>query len=263
MKYSLAAFILAYGIFTGFAHADHSWNGFHWARTQNPFTLTVGDSVSSAWDPYLQSAVTDWNASSVLDLVIVPSSKSKTCRPTDGRIEVCNAKYGSTGWLGIAQVWVSNSHITKATTKLNDTYFTQAKYNTPAWRRLVACQELAHNFGLDHQDEDHTNVNLGSCMDYTNNPSGPLSNEHPNAHDFEQIETMYAHLDTTTTIAQKSAQSTPALSRIDVSLDTPRDWGRAVRDSVRSSVYERDLGLGQKVYTHVFWIPEEGAEHDH
>ena len=52
--------------------------------------------------------------------------------PTAGRMEVCNGSYGSTGWLGIAQIWLtSGSHITQATTKLNDTYFDTPAYNTP------------------------------------------------------------------------------------------------------------------------------------
>ena len=28
--------------------ANHSWGGYHWARTANPFNLKVGDNVNSA-----------------------------------------------------------------------------------------------------------------------------------------------------------------------------------------------------------------------
>lgn len=38
------------------AAADHSWGGYHWARTSNPFTIQVGDNVASAWDGYLRTA---------------------------------------------------------------------------------------------------------------------------------------------------------------------------------------------------------------
>lgn len=48
------------------AAANHSWGGYHWARTSNPFTLKVGDNVSAAWDGYLDEAITDWSVSSVL-----------------------------------------------------------------------------------------------------------------------------------------------------------------------------------------------------
>ena len=47
------------------ASADHSWGDYHWARTSNPFTLQVGDNVTSAWDGYLNEAIADWTASSV------------------------------------------------------------------------------------------------------------------------------------------------------------------------------------------------------
>ncbi|HXG40454.1 MAG TPA: hypothetical protein VNJ28_05885, partial [Candidatus Limnocylindrales bacterium] len=183
--------------------ASHSWGPYHWARTANPFTVTLGDNVSATWDSYLAEASSDWTASSVLDTTVAPGrTRPKPCRPTSGRVEVCSAAYGGTGWLGVAQIWVSSSHITQATVKVNDTYFNTATYNTPAWRRLVMCQEVGHTFGLDHQDETFDNPTLGTCMDYTNDPDGPPSNEHPNAHDYEQLETIYAHLDSTTTIRQ-------------------------------------------------------------
>jgi hypothetical protein len=188
------------------AAANHSWGGYHWARTSNPFTLKVGDNVSSAWDAYLDGAISDWSASSVLDLAkVAGGTRPKNCRPTAGRIEVCNARYGNNGWLGIAQIWLNGDHITQAIAKMNDTYFGTSAYNTPAWRRLVMCQEIAHGFGLDHQDENFDNPNLGTCMDYTSDPDGPPSNEHPNAHDYAELEVIYSHLDGSTTVQQSSA----------------------------------------------------------
>jgi hypothetical protein len=65
------------------------------------------------------------------------------------------------------------------------------------------CQEIAHDFGLAHQDETFNNPNLGSCMDYTSDPDGPPSNEHPDAHDLLQLQTIYAHLDTTSTVSRR------------------------------------------------------------
>jgi hypothetical protein len=250
------------------AFADHSWGGYHWARTSNPFTIKTGDNVTSVWDPYLDEAISDWNQSSVLDLLeVAGGTNPKNCRPTSGRIEVCNSKYGNTGWLGIAQIWITGgTHITQAITKVNDTYFNTATYNTPAWRRLVMCQEIAHDFGLDHQDENFSNPNLGSCMDYTNDPDGPPSNEHPNAHDYEQIEIIYEHLDSTTTIGQsvnRNGQAPPAMNDLD--LEGPRQWGRLISSSRngRVQVFELDFGNGNKVLTHVFWASSEERDHDH
>ena len=256
------ALILAIGLVQS-SSADHAWGNYHWARTTDPFTLDVGDNVSSAWDAYLNGAIADWSQSSVLDLRRVAGrTRPRNCRPTAGRIEACNALYGNTGWLGIAQIWVTGgTHITQAITKLNDTYFNTATYNTPAWRRLVACQEIAHDFGLDHQDENFNNGNLGSCMDYTSDPDGPPSNEHPNSHDYQQLETIYSHLDSTSTIGNAlPREMPPAMGQID--FDSPGQWGRLVRSQGggRIQVYELDFGRGHKVVTHVFWAdPERDA----
>lgn len=232
--------------------ASHSWGNYHWARTSNPFTLMVGDNVSSGWDTRLDEAILDWNLSSVLDLSKQPGrTRPKNCRPTSGRIEVCAERYGNTGWLGIAQIWASGNHITQGVAKMNDTYFNTPTYNTYSWKQLVMCQEIAHAFGLDHQDEDFGNGNLGSCMDYT---SRPVGNEHPNAHDFEQLETIYAHLDGTTTIgAAQPSSAPPAMGQIE--FDNPGQWGRLIRSSAdgRVQIFELDFGSDNRVITHVFW----------
>ncbi len=238
--------------FASSIRADHSWADYHWARTANPFTLALGDSVSIAWDPYLKTTASDWSTSTVLDVVVTASGKNpKTCKPTLGRGEVCNAKYGANGWLGIASIWAVGGHITQGTVKLNDTYFSTRSYNTPAWKNLVMCQEVGHIFGLDHKDETFTNANLGTCMDYTNSPT---SNQHPNAHDYGMLEVIYAHLDTTTSVSTPASGSSPS----DIDTTNPREWGRLIRESAdrRSSLYERDLGNGEKLITHVFWTED-------
>jgi hypothetical protein len=236
-------------VLVGAALANHSWGKYHWARTSNPFTLKVGDNVGSSWDSYLNEAISDWSASSVLDLSKVAGGTSpSTCAPTAGRIETCNANYSNTGWLGIAQIWIQRnrgqSHITQATTRVNDYYFNQSQYNTPAWHRLVMCQEIAHDFGLDHQDENFNNANLGSCMDYTSDPDGPPSNEHPNQHDYDQLVTIYTHLDNSTTIGAASAD--------DLAANAP-PFSQASR--ANGSHYVDQLANGQTRFTFVFWTP--------
>lgn len=234
--------------FVSVAEANHSWAGYHWARTSNPFTLKLGDNVTSNWDSFVSTASVKWSLSSVLDTIIVPGqSNAKTCKPTLGRVEICNSKYGNNGWLGIASIWATGTHITQGTVKLNDTYFATAKYNTVAWKNLVVCQEIAHTFGLDHQDENFTNANLGTCMDYTNDST---TNQFPNQHDYDQLITIYSHLDTVTTISQ----STPGSIGSDVGM-LKSDWGKAIKKDKegRDSVFEKDLGHGNKILTHVYW----------
>lgn len=228
--------------------ASHSWGNYHWARQVNPFTLKLGDNVSSAWDSYLGTTSSDWSVSSVLDTTIVSGGGGKSCRPTSGRVEVCNRKYGNNGWLGLAQIWVSGAHITQGLTKVNDTYFNTPTYNTAAWKNLVMCQEVGHTLGLDHQDETFDNPNLGTCMDYTNSPD---SNQHPNQHDYEMLEQIYAHLDSVTTVGQTSGQTAKQIAP--GNLDDPSEWGRSVKDNGRVALYERDFGAGNKLFTFVIW----------
>jgi hypothetical protein len=258
---SALAVLLALVAFSSDAQANHSWGNYHWARTNNNlFNLPMGDNVTLAWDSYLGTTATDWSTSSVLDTTIVAGKTSRSnCRPTSGRVEVCNYRYGSNGWLGVAQIWVNGSHIVQGTTKVNDTYFKTAKYNTPAWRNLVMCQEVGHTFGLDHQDEIFNNTNLGTCMDYTNDPSGlagtngTLSNEHPNAHDYDQLATIYTHLDTKTTVDSTSAASTMPPAANQGNLNSRAEWGRKIHESPNGQLelYERDFGGGKRMFTFV------------
>ncbi|OFW74865.1 MAG: hypothetical protein A2Y55_13450 [Actinobacteria bacterium RBG_16_68_12] len=239
---ALVAVMSAAVVLVGTALATHNWGNYHWARTSNPFTLKLGDNVSSTWDSHLAIASSDWSQSSVLNTTVVAGqAKGKNCRPTAGRVEVCSGRYGNTGWLGIAQIWVSGgSHITQGSVRVNDTYHDSPPYNTSEWRLFVMCQEVGHEFGLDHQDENFNNANLGTCMDYTNSPS---SNQHPNQHDYDQLEAIYAHLDSTTTVASAPAAlpgNAPPFSQA---------------SRANGSHYVDDLGNGQRLVTFVLWTP--------
>ncbi len=242
--------------------ATHSWGGYHWARTTtSQFWLNLGDNVSSIWEPYLNITSPEWSLSEVLDTTIVPGGTSpKRCQSTRGRVEVCATTYGNNGWLGLAQIWISGSHITQGITKLNDTYFNTTKYNTSAWRRLVMCQEIGHTLGLDHQDVNFSNTNLGTCMDYTNNPAG---NEHPNKHDYDQLVAIYNHTDSTNTFTAATASNMPPAAN-DTERNRPAQlgtaqWGNLIRstNNGRTESYELDLGGGHKVFTFVIWAEGE------
>lgn len=252
--------------------ANHSWGSYHWARTANPFDLKVGNNVTTtAWNSAFDQSMVDWSQSSVLNLTEVAGTVNpKTCKATTGRVQVCNARYGNNGWLGIAGISASGSHITKGYVKLNDTYFNTATYNSAAWRNLVTCQEIGHTLGLDHQDETFDNPNLDTCMDYTNSPN---SNQHPNAHDYNQLETIYSHLDSTTTVgaladyvdsATTAGGSQPegAFAVVDqLDQNHPAAWGRLVHRSPSGGVetYVLDLGNGHRQITVVTWTLEEAA----
>ena len=56
----------------------------------------------------------------------------------------------------------------------------------------MTCQEIGHDYGLGHQDEDFSTDATSSCMEYTSIPAG---NEHPDAHDYNQLLSVYNHID--------------------------------------------------------------------
>ncbi len=230
------------------ASATHSWNGYHWGRTSNPFTLKLGNNLTPAWTTHLSTTSSDWSKSTVLDTTIVRGSTTpKKCAATVGKVEVCNAAYGQRGWLGLASINISGSHITQGTVKLNDTYFAMAQYNNPAEREVVMCQEVGHTLGLDHQDENFNNPDLGTCMDYSNNP---VPNQHPNQHDYDMLVSIYSHTDSTTTVGAAAPGHAAAAAQ-----DSPELWGTLVYGSRQKGVssYVRDLGHGHKVVTEVIW----------
>ena len=243
----IAAVASAAGLLATPVFAVHSWGGYHWKRTTTQISPPVGDNVTTAWDSHLVTAVNDWNLSSRIQSPLTAGQTTRsTCSPRAGRIEVCNYTYGSTGWLGIAQIWLSGGHISQATTKLNDTYFNTAQYNTPSWRAAVTCQEIGHDYGLGHQDENFNTDNTNSCMDYTSNPVG---NEHPDQHDYDQLASIYSHVHAAAALPSATTSAGASNSRA--------EWGRAIKADAhgRSNVFERDLGNGNKVVTHVLWLP--------
>lgn len=98
-------------------------------------------------------------------------------------------------------------------------------------------------------------------MDYTDDPDGSLysqlNNEHPNAHDYEMLSGIYAHLNGDSAGGGgNGGGKKPTRANIPaVALDTPSQWGRAIKQDAhgKNSLYERDLGNGLVVLTHVTW----------
>lgn len=187
----LASAVLA-TMFSGAAFADHSWNSYHWARQANPLPLQVIDSMSSDWDVELGDSLAAWSASDVLNLTVVAADDSsktrKRCAAVSGQMRVCNAAYGNNGWLGLATIGIDSSgHIDRGTAKMNDSY--ASYWTTPGEKNHVVCQEIGHVFGLGHTSEDGSSQQ--TCMDY----SSDINSQWPNAHDYEQLSLIYAHLD--------------------------------------------------------------------
>ena len=244
-------------VFATALSATHSWGGYHWARTTPQFTLKLGDNMTTGWKPLLAQTSSDWNSgNSAVLTAIVAGQSNKRCAMVAGTTQVCNGTYGNNGWLGLASINISGgTHITQGSAKMNDTYFNTSKYNNPNERLHVVCQEVAHTFGLDHQSTDGSSLN--TCMDYFSNTgvnAGSTLSTTPNAHDFAELNIIYQHLDSTTTVAGQTPLTT---AKSDVG-DDPNSWGQLVSQSAngRSSTYESFERDGSKTVTHVFWTRE-------
>jgi len=277
---ALMAVVLFLAVSVVVVEANNKWKKYHWNlstedSTVNP--LKLGDNLTSlAWDSSLAGASFDWNDSVLKNQVVAGTNTA--CDPVLGGVEICNDSYGDNNWLGIAQIWVyrgKGSHIAQALVKVNDTYFNTPQYDTQSWRNFVMCQEVGHTFGLDHQDENFSNANLGTCMDYTNDPDGTifnqLDNQHPNLHDYDTMTEIYAHLNGTDDGGNEggkpdkcspwpSCKNNQGKGNLGISaninLNDPSAWGQAIRQDARgnNSLFERNLGNGLVLITYVIWV---------
>ena len=278
----LAVFVT--GVYTVAVNADHAWKKYHWDISVIPIdeaSLELGDNLTGDWSDILKNASPSWNMWSVLKSTIVlgrsdTGVNNDKCGPVLEGVEVCNGLYGANGWLGLASVWATRgktNHIVQAVVKLNDTYFEddeyykKSPYNSVDWRDYVMCQEVGHTFGLDHQDTTFNTPNLGSCMDYTNNPDGlasnpiQLDNRYPNKHDYDEMRKIYSHLNPTNATTEEEEESSndkgnkgkkPNKAGV---ADNPSAWGQAIRQDAqgRNILFERNLANGQVLITHVIW----------
>ncbi len=245
------------------AIADHSWGPpYHWASTDSPFSLTVINSTTSDWDSYVSQSISDWSVSSKLTMVedINGGTSKKVrrqCKGGTGTVRICNLAYGNTGWLGIAGISIdSRNHITTGYTKLNDTYFADPFYDE-VWKQSVTCQELGHDVGLGHQDENfNSTTSLFTCMDYQNPPY-----EYPNAHDYEQLGLIYDHKDSYSTVASGGGgggggcKAPPGKGCNAGATGNNRDigWGASLGRRGNAETFIRIDADGTMHLTHVTW----------
>ena len=263
--------VLALSAFSSTAEATHSWSGYHWGHTASSINLQLDDNLSTtAWKTHLKNASSsttknDWSDSTVLDTKIAASTNTKQCSATSGRVEVCNARYGYTGWIGLASIWTSSGHIVQGTAKMNDSY-----YMNSYTKQQVMCQEVGHTFGLGHQDTSRSST-FDSCMTY-DKPTA-TTDQWPDTHDYDQLESIYnAHTDSSNTFSSTStASKLPAQARA-VDPSDPSQRGQLVSRSPngRVEIYERDLGQENKVITRVIRSEEatpapdtNGSGHNH
>ena len=252
------------------ALANHAWNDYHWATRGTAFTLSLGNNLTTTeWQNDLATVSSQWSSAPLAERVLSTSvvvgndiGRQKRCRPTSGRVEVCNASYGRTGWLGVATIWItSGSHIVQGTVKVNDYYLgpgASYAYNNTYEREHVMCQEVGHTFGLDHQDT--SGASFGTCMDYYHSTNSTSTT--PNAGDYDELLCIYDPADAGRTLTSGSGStghSCTGTGHLDSSTTIGAALGHGAAAAIpwwanpSESVYVEHLANGQTQVTYITW----------
>ena len=170
----LAALLVAVFVTATTASADHSWDGNHW-RSDNLSPTVVNKTTSSLYN--VPAGVAEWaNLSAPINPVMATGTK--------GNITVSEGS--SVFWAGLARIFIQDGHITKGEVKLNTRYLRTVG---GAAADHVLCQEMGHVLGLDHN-----RTQTDTCM---NDQIAVGSATSPNAHDDQQLNLIYNHVDLT------------------------------------------------------------------
>ena len=237
--------------------ANNAWGDYHWDGASTPVALTLEDNLSPSWSTVLGTVDADWDTGA-LDLTIDSSPDGSTncgnplanVGPANpGEIEVCNGSYGTNGWLGVARIWIAadGTHISAAIAAVNDSYLgSGGAYDNANARQHVLCQEVGHTFGLDHQKSPKKQTCMNAQWGLTSS-----SFVSPNLHDYDQLASIYAHLDGTSEEGGNGGGP----------CDKKPDHPKCQAGSPGHSFEVERLANGQIMLTWITWAPGYGPDH--
>ncbi|MCA1633906.1 MAG: hypothetical protein LC802_09345 [Acidobacteria bacterium] len=157
------------------AWASHRWGCWKYANASiNWYNGGTGD----YFNIYNEEARTDsnsWHNYTDINLTSVSAAGSSD------HVNAYNGFYGATGWLGIAEIrGYSGCTVFNGRSRLNQSYLDNGSYSRTN-KKHVACQEVGHLFGLNHNRGSST-----TCMNDT-----ILTAPQPNSHDQSLINSIY------------------------------------------------------------------------
>jgi len=190
----------------GIQDLEYSWN----TKSGEGLELTVANALTPDWHDEFDKAMADWNLSPDMTLASSVVDVDLDCKPESGIMKVCNNDYGDVGWKGINEILTQGSTIVSSVAKMNEFYVGQfvntGGTNIEDERQYTMCHEIGHGFGLPHQDEDFTNADLNSCMDYSMRPGANLI---PNEQDFNSLTILYGETQSRRHLRQQQKQQQP------------------------------------------------------
>ncbi|MBI3650410.1 MAG: hypothetical protein HY231_05115 [Acidobacteria bacterium] len=179
-----ATFVVGLLSGTGIVLANHPWlcsgsTAYHYSPRSVGYASAVAQSSvvrsASSYTSAYSGSVSVWD-STIVSLFVSSTPK----------LRLYYGAYGQNGWLGLASLTsISSCHVNSANAKINDTYMRDtARYSQTAVNH-VACQEVGHTFGLNHN-----RTQSDTCMNDTILTAGNQINQH----DRDQLNSIYAHV---------------------------------------------------------------------
>ena len=178
----LAATLIGVLMGGGLLYANHIWycsgtTPYHWSSTTVRYAAPVeespgGKTITRNSQDYTRAfggSTSLWNGT-IMNL----------SSGTDLRLYYDT--YGRNGWLGLASIYPSGCTITRATSKLNDSYLGDTSRYSQTNVDHVSCQEVGHTFGLGHNESAND-----TCM----NDRILTAGNKINAHDKDALNTIY------------------------------------------------------------------------
>jgi len=179
-----AMFILGLLVGTGIVLANHPWicsgsTAYHWPTTTVAYANPVEEKTNGRKSNVVRNA-NDYSNAFNGSISVWQVTIMNLVGGSD--LALYYDAYGRNGWLGLATIYINGCTITRATSKLNDSYLRDTSRYSQTNVDHVACQEVGHTFGLGHNREAND-----TCMNDTILTVGNAINQH----DRDQLNAIY------------------------------------------------------------------------